>query len=291
MKCSNTDGHIRARVFPFSICLVLTLLNAGRVDGSPNKPPAIQKASDSSAPKSKSLSPSEQQKFLETRLPGAMIGSFGAFSSLLYAVDNTIIGTDDKDVLKAEVRTMYPPKEVYMPTHAELFDMIARQTGSSFSYEPKRNYWHFRVPPMPLPYTITKAPGWIEENRGDYVAYIPSIAPVGMDIYMMGKYSALSPAQEKEIREFGAKMFSRHIAPKATVNDMKFVTVDGTSALYFAAPAPQGDRLWRQWAFLKGGELYVIVSCYGKDQKEQIERDVDLMVSTFHGNDAAPKKF
>lgn len=231
------------------------------------------------------LSPSEQQKLLEDRGPGLLMGRFSSFSSLLFATQRICIGSYDQNVNNSQLYSWYPDKELYMPTHAELFDMIARQTGSSFSYEAKSAFWVFQPPPLPLPFTIQKAQGWTEEKRLGYVAYIPTIAPVGMDIYMMGKYSGLVPEKERQIVEHSAALFSSRIAPKSTVKMMKEVTVDGVTALYFASPAPNPGLLWRQWAFLKNGEMYVIVSAYKEDQKEQIEKDVDSMIATFHAKD------
>lgn len=270
----------------FLVVVFLNLLTASfyadPVIASPKKAVGGHTSAAPSLQKRRTLSPAEQQKFLEARMPGVMIGTFRSYASLFFATQDACIGTHDQDVSETSLQSWYPKKELYMPTHAELFDMIARQTGSSFSYEPKSDYWVFHPPPMGLPYKIAKAQGWTEQNRRGYVAYIPSIAPVGMDIYLLGRYSGLTPDKEKLIREYGAKLFSSHIAPHSTVNEMKEVTVDGATALYFSSPAPKPGLLWRQWAFLKDGELYVIVSAYNKEQKEQIERDVDFMVDSFH---------
>jgi hypothetical protein len=197
MKGSVPDKTLKKLLTLVSIFPLLSFITTVYVNAAPENAPRRDKVSASASPKRRSLSPSEQQKFLATRVLGVMMGSFGAYASLLYATEDICIGTDNQDVLKAQLHTMYPAKAVYMPTHAELFDMIARQTRSSFSYIADDDHWHFHIPYLALPYMIVKAPGWTEENRNDYVSYIPSTAPVGMDIYMMGKDSGLSTAQEK----------------------------------------------------------------------------------------------
>jgi hypothetical protein len=162
--------------------------------------------------------------------------------------------------------------------------MIARQTQTSFKYEPEVNVWLFDEPQMPLPYTVKKAAGWREEDRGSYVAYIPEVAPVGMDIYMMGRYSGLSDSQTKKITEIAALRFSKHIDANVTASDMKAAIVDGAEAIYFESAAPQPNILWRQWAFFKNGNAFVIVSTYSQENKIKIVADVNAMVKSFHAN-------
>lgn len=135
---------------------------------------------------------------------------------------------------------------------------------------------------MPLPYSLTLAKGWRSEERGNYTAYIPKIAPVGMDIYMMGRYHNMDNEQLKELRADNALQFAEKISSNVTVSDMKTVTVDGCEALAFASKAPMDGRRWRQWAFIKKGELFVIVSAYSDDNESKIVPDVDAMVATFH---------
>jgi hypothetical protein len=265
----------------------------GRANAAPSATDAIPSApapapAPAQEPTVKSLSTEEQSKFLEQRLPGNVIGNLGSFASLLFAMEGTAIGSSSTDVLHRPLHTIYPDKDTYMPTYAEFFDMIARQTSTSFKYLPEVNVWLFDEPRMPQPYTLKKADGWKEENRGMYVSYIPEVAPVGMDVYMMGRYSDISDAQSKKIRDIAALIFSEHIDPKLTVSDMKPATVNGADAIYFEAEAPVADRLWRQWAFFKNGQAFVIVSTYSKENKDKIVPAVDAMVKSFQASDKAP---
>jgi hypothetical protein len=137
----------------------------------------------------KALSKEEQTAFLAKRTPsGMMLGSFDGYCSLLYATQDVCIHTESEEVNRTSLHSPFP--EFYKPTWAELFGAIARQTKSSWNYDPKSDYWVFNKPSQPLPFTIDLAKGWKADDRGDYISYQPKIAPVGMDVYMMGTYSA-----------------------------------------------------------------------------------------------------
>ena len=240
------------------------------------------------APHPKSLSLEEQRKFLLTRLPGNVIGNFGGFASLLYEMEGALIGSASTDVLHRPLHTIFPDKVVYMPTYGEFFEMIARQTHTSFKYEPEVNVWLFDEPSMPLPYTMTKAAEWQEEDRGTCVTYVPQLTPTGLDIYMMGRYSDISDAQLKKVRDILALRFSKHIDANVAISDMKAATVDGADAIYFDSAAPEAGRRWRQWAFCKDGQAYVIVSSYGVANKDKVVPEVDGMVRSFHVRERTP---
>jgi hypothetical protein len=139
---------------------------------------------------------------------------------------------------------------------------------------------------MPLPYALKKAQDWKQEDRGLSVAYIPPEVPMGMDIYMMGRYSDVTAAQSKKIGDWLALRFSKHIDPGVTAADMKAATVDGADAIYFESAGPETDRHWRQWAFLKNGQAFVIVSSYSDENKNKVVSAVDAMVNSFHVNES-----
>jgi len=230
----------------------------------------------------KSLTVDEQKRFLQTRVPGSLIGKFGSFAGLFYALEGVLIGTPSKKVLEIQLHGVYPKKEIYQPTYEEFFETIARQTETSFSYQPDVNVWLFDAPAMPLPFSLTKAPDWTEENRGQYVAYIPTVAPVGMDIYMMGKYSALSDEKAKNIREFLALSFSQAMLKTPTIDQMKNTTIDGAEALYLESAGKAPETRWRQWAFIKNGCGFIIVSAYRTENEKTIVPAVDAMIKSFH---------
>ncbi|MBS2008601.1 MAG: hypothetical protein JST01_16255 [Cyanobacteria bacterium SZAS TMP-1] len=228
------------------------------------------------------LSPAEQAKFLQTRGPGSILGKLGNFASLLYAAENILIGSTDREVLEKPLHTAYPSRAVYQPTRAEFFDTIARQTGTSYKYMADNDSWIFDPPAMPVPYSIDVLPGWKVEDRGQYVAYIPDMAPVGMDIYMMGRYSDLQPEQKVKSENFMAMACSQALPKGVGPADMKAVDLDGVQALYYECPGRVKDMHWRQWAFIKNGQGYLIVSAFKSENKDKIVGDVDRMLKTFH---------
>ncbi len=240
-------------------------------------PISAQKARKKSAP-----SQPQSSEFLTRRLPtGVMTGTFNSFASLLYAVDETILHTDSKDVGSTELHSVFP--EFYKPTYREFFDAIARQTQSTWQPDPAHKQWFFSPPAAPLPYSIKLAQGWSSHDEGMYVGYVPPTAPVGMDVYMMGTYSANPPNATtlmKNVRSELAIQFARNVKPGVTPKDMKKVQIAGAEALYFEAPSPRPGTMWRQWAFLKNGQAFVIVSVVAKDDR-QVWTDVDAMVSSF----------
>jgi hypothetical protein len=228
------------------------------------------------------LSVAEQAKFLQTRGPGSMLGRLSNFASLLYAAENILIGSSSKEVLEKPLHTAYPSRSIYEPTRAEFFDTIARQTGTTYQYMVENDSWIFNPPAMPLPFNIDICQGWKTEDRGQYVAYIPQIAPVGMDIYMMGRYSDLQPEQKVKIEDFMAMACSQALPEAVTVADMKRVSLDGVEALYYECPGRVKDMHWRQWAFIKNGQGYLIVSAFKTENKDKITADVDRMLKSFH---------
>jgi hypothetical protein len=227
---------------------------------------------------------SEQQKaLLSRRLPsGAITGTFGSFGSFLYAALDVAIHTDDKEIGDAELHSPFP--DFYKPTLKELLDTIALQTGSSWAYDSQRDYWVFAKPARPKPYTIALADKWVANDRGVYVSYKPPTYPVGMDIYYYGVYSADDPEQEQalweKIRDSWAIGFASNFKRGISIAEMQKVSVDGVEALYFETTTTRPGVIWRQWALVKNGKAFVIVSTLPSGDK-QLLSDVEAMVKSF----------
>jgi hypothetical protein len=250
--------------------------------------PAVSSAepeSETKTPK-KQLSSEQQVQFLHAKAPTIHGETFADFADALTESGLAPVFTSSAKVKKIRLHPIWP--ESYRPTFAELFEAIARQTGTTMKYDNASNRWAFDPPAMPLPYSLTLAKGWRTEDRGDYTAYIPSVAPVGMDIYMIGRYQNLSDAQVKQLNAEHALKFADMIRSGATTDDMKSATVDGCEALTFVSKAPMAGRQWRQWAFFKSGEAFVIVSTYDDANTSKIVADVDSMVASFHVLEPAP---
>jgi hypothetical protein len=229
----------------------------------------------------KALTPEEQVAFLARRTPGGMMGTFDGYCSLLYAVHNVAIHTDSQEVNRTSLHSPFP--DFYKPTWRERFDSIARQTRSSWTYDPKLDYWVFSNPPMPVPFEISLAKGWKSEDRGEYVFYGPPSAPVGMDIYMMGTYSA--PEKEEDlfnkVQEDLALRFAKNFKKDVTVGEMSNVKVGRHVALHFKISAPQTGVIWRQWILVDSGAAIAIVSAIKPEVENQVYPDVEKMLKSF----------
>lgn len=210
------------------------------------------------------------------------MGNFGSFGSLIFGVMNIAIHTNDSQIGATELHTPFP--DFYKPTIRELFDTIALQTGSSWTYDPKTDYWVFAKPAKAKPFSITLVDEWISRDRGMYVSYKPPTYPVGMDIYYYGSYSADKKAEEealwKQIRNSWAIGFASRAKRDTTIAEMSSVTIDGVEAVYFQSPTPRPGVVWRQWAFVKNGQAFVIVSTL-PESDDKLRSAVESMVKSF----------
>jgi hypothetical protein len=235
----------------------------------------------------KKLWSEEQEAFLANRTAGQMLGTFNGYCSLLYATVEVAIHTESEEVNQTGLSSFFP--KFYKPTWKELFDDIARQTKSTWKYDPTRNFWVFSPPAGNLPFKIELAEKWKADDRGRYMSYHPAIAPVGMDIYMVGTYSVSEEEKKKEkeadlfhkVRDSlavqFAKIFKEDIQPK----DMEEVTINGLKALHFKIAAPQTGIIWRQWVIVDSGKAFAIVSAIKPEQEKEILPDVEKMLNSF----------
>lgn len=228
----------------------------------------------------KPLTVAEQNELLKSRNGFGLLGNFNSMASLLYATAGVFIHCSPVEVGKCQVLSVFPAS--YKATMAELFESMARQTGTTFKYNDQGGFWDFQPPAMPLPYKVTVPPSWKQEERGGYVAYIPAVAPVGMDIYMMGRYSGLDKAQSHKAVEELSMMFAGTVNAAATTKDLVACTVDGVDGLkYETSSVKRPDTGWHQWAFIKDGQAFLIVSTIDKKNESTVWPDVQSMVASF----------
>jgi len=228
------------------------------------------------------LSDEEKLKELHKRSKSSSIlGSFYEFNNLLFCMGAPYLQTTSVDVSNTRLQSVHA--QDYMPTFAELFETMARQTQSSVRYEPTfMSKWIVVPPAMPLPYSLKLEDGWKVEDRGLYVAYIPTLQPVGMDVYMLGRYSGLSREKTIESRNLNALMFAKMFDKTVTVGDMEEVKLSNCDALFFKAKATiKKDCQWRQWSFLKDGQAFVIVSALDNKNADVLLPQVERMVASF----------
>jgi len=233
--------------------------------------------------KRKSLDKDGQERFLAQRkMSGEIVGTFDSFCSLLFAVNDVAIHTESNEINETKLQSVFP--DFYKPTWKEVFNAIALQTRSTWRYDDKRDFWVFAAPALQKPYSITLPDKWQPKDMGMWNGYKPPHYPVGMDVYYFGTYSAdsgQSPAALwNKVRNFWAVNFASKLKKGVTVEEMQKVTVDGAEALYFEAPAPRPNLLWRQWVFVIEGKTFFILSTLPKDDKPAMT-DVDGMIKSF----------
>jgi hypothetical protein len=229
------------------------------------------------------LTEKQQKELLSGRLrSGDVIGTFNSFTSLLFALHEVAMHTEDAEINNTKLNSPFP--EFYKPTVGELFDTIALQTRSSWKYDPKTNYWVFAKPAIQKPYSLTLADKWATRDMGIYTGYKPTTFPAGMDVYYYGVYSADDSKQAaslwEKIRNTWALKFASNFKRGITIDELKKVTVDGVEALYFEGPAPRPGITFREWALIKNGKMFVIISTLPTDDKHSVA-DVEAMVKSF----------
>lgn len=230
------------------------------------------------------MTPAQLKKFLQTRTSGQMFGNFESYASLLWAINEVGVWDEGTDVGKIQLQCPFP--ENYRPTWKEHMDVLARQVGCSWHYDHATGYWVFDKKKMEPPFKLKIAEGWTRKDQGQDVVFVPPIAPVGMDVYMMGHYSGDDPAKLPEIfanaRQHVSLRFAKHFKADATEADFTTEKVCGEDAWFFSAPTPRDSKSrWRQWAFVKNGWCFVIVSVISDENESKLLPDVKGMISSF----------
>jgi len=232
----------------------------------------------------KRFTPEELHAFLGQRTSGEVFGNFTAYASLLYSLHSVAIW--DREAGVGNIRLHGTYIDDYQPTWQEHLDVLARQVSCSWRYNHDTGYFVFEKKPLSLPYKLKVAKGWKGHDNGDNFVYVPPTAPVGMDVYTLGHYSADDPAELKalgpKIRERLSMIFAPGFKPDVTASDFREQKVAGVDALFFTAPTPRDPkRTWRQWAFVKDGWAFVVVSVLHTDQEPKLLPDVKRMLASF----------
>ncbi len=222
---------------------------------------------------------SAKEEFIESVAPTIYHDTFSEYAGYLNSAGIINMSSSNTQVNKTDLDSIC---KSYRMKFVEFLETIARQTSSSVKYDEKTKRWLFEPPAMPLSYQVKMADGWRERKSGMYTAYIPTVQPVGMDVYMLGRFKNLSEAQLIEIRNEQAIRFAERMKNGTTFSDFKNTKVDGVEAIYFECPAPTEKRYWRQWSFIKNNQSFMIVSTYDEKNTEKIRADVDSMVASFH---------
>lgn len=234
------------------------------------------------------MTPPELAAFLKKRTSGQMMGNFDSYTSLLWAVDTVGVWNEGTDTDNIPLHSPFP--ENYKPTWKELMDDLARQVKCSWHYNHDTGYWVFDKKIPPPPFTLKIAEGWTNRDDGQSIVFIPPIAPVGLDVYVMGHYSSDEPAKLVEVfadaRKHVSILFARNFKPDVSEKDFSTEKVCGEKALFFSATSPRDPKIkWRQWAFVKNGWCFVIVSAIREENESRLFKDVKKMIASFKVSD------
>ncbi len=261
----------------------------------------------------KVLSERELSAFLSQRVEAGLDGSFGEFANKFMVFSSMsagkAVGLETKDAKVAEARLSPVFPGFYRPTLAQLFDMIAMQSRSSWSYVKENQFALSDSPAKGKPddnliiitfkanpsivvtrraYSIKLAEGWKRNDRGHWEMLVPPKVRVGMDIYDMGRYSAETPFEQdelmKRVRLEVSQDWAAQIGKKLAAADFQTVKVGKFEALHFDAMIPSRlnkDVHWRQWVLTVGDRCFFIVSTLFPDQEKDILPDVNAMLASF----------
>lgn len=258
----------------------------------------------------KVLPQDEIDKIMSRRLQGGLVHSFGQFANMFLVKSrldtnvSVMLKAANGDIADTELQSVFPG--FYKPTLAELCDAIALQTFSKWSYEKEDQFIMSSVPGEKMidegivvlsfradtgrkkTFTVTPASGWRQEDRGHWEMFIPPNAPVGMDIYEVGRYSAKKGEDVDklmlQVRKEVSLEWAGKVYPKIDEKDLKPDKVGAFDALHFEASVPSRlgkDVHWRQWVFMAGNRCFFIVSTLFPEQEETVWPDVQEMLKSF----------
>lgn len=234
------------------------------------------------------MTPAELEVFLKKRTSGQIFGSFDSYTSLLWAMQEVGVWNQGTDIGGVELQCPFP--ETYRPTWKELMDVLARQVDCSWRYNHDTGYWVFERKRMEAPFSLTMAKGWTRRDEGQSVVFVPPIAPVGMDVYVLGHFSSGDPKKLPEVfanaRKHSSMLFARRFKSGVTEKDFSSEKVCGETALYFSTPTPRDSKLkWRQWAFVKSGWSFIVASVISQENEPQLLPDVKAMIASLQVTD------
>ncbi len=257
------------------------------------------------APEVKPLTADQLEKLLQTRLDGRLSFLFRQFANMFVVKSSielgktVVLATVSKEIEYAEVESVFPVS--YKPRLRELLDAIALQTGAKWDYEPTNRFirsnrrlktpitdiavFEFSKVERKKPIQVTLAEGWTSTDRGHWIMCKPPTAPVGMDIYELGRYScddrAKTPELLMQIPRDVALDWARRVKPDTSGSELKAARVGNYDALLFEATLKAkegGDVHWRHWVFMAGDRCFLVLSTLFPDQEKALLPEVESMI-------------
>ncbi|MCX7008255.1 MAG: hypothetical protein NTY53_13580 [Kiritimatiellaeota bacterium] len=256
----------------------------------------------------KPLTAQQQEHLLKERISGGLGYTFHAFANMFLVSSrqqtafSVGLMSTNSDIVKKELQAIFP--QFYKPTLRELLDAIALQTAATWSYEVTGKFVEgdsTNTPPLEgfaifefvsakraKPFEVTLAKGWKAEDRGHWLTLVPPTFPVGLDIYEIGAYSAVDPAQEKALfKKVPAEValeWAQRVKKNATRKELKPGKVGPYDAWFFEAMVPTHlgqDAHWRHWVFMVANKCYFIVSTIFPEREAELYPAVEQMLKSF----------
>lgn len=285
--------------------------STGAEDESAKAPSEETKAKKSVKVPLRMLTPAELDKLLARRLDGSLGYEFRQFSNMFFVKSHIDLGnevalsTANKEIAEYELQSPFP--DSYKPTLRELLDAIALQTSSAWSYKKEHQFSyhegeakpekkddsgsvviHFDPVKREKPFAYKLKKGWTALDRGNWINCVPESAPMGLDFYEMGTYSAKNPEEETalfaKIRTDVALHWALLVKKDAVEKDLHPAKIAERDALFFdtMVTPKEGPKIhWRHWVFMDGNKCFFIVSAIFVDQEKKLGPEVEAMVRSF----------
>ncbi|GEM_PF-5293118 len=267
----------RLIIFIASFICVIGSCAATPPQSGPDDKPTVHVTSQDAGP---DIDPESLVK--QRYLARPLFRTFRSFVGSAYATANVWVYADgdDESIYATELVYAYP--RFYTPTWREMFDSAARQIRGKWEWNPQNRQFKFeRMNEEPV-MGVKLAKDWRKQDRGLYVWHAPKGQPMGMDIYFLGHYTAdaKQPDLMDRVRAHAAMFILGQFPVAPKIETMQRIGVASGEALY-ARVLPRPGVVWRQWALVKDGNAFLIVSAMPEEKEAELAPAVDEMVRTF----------
>jgi hypothetical protein len=267
----------RLIVFIASIICVIGSCAAAPPQFGPDGKPAVPVTSQDTGP---DIDP---QSLVEQRYSAVpLFRTFRSFVGSAYATAKVWVYADGDDEPMYASELVYTYPRFYTPTWREMFDSAARQLRGKWEWNPQNRQFKFERTNEDPAIGVKLAKDWRRQDRGLYVWHAPRGLPMGMDIYFLGHYTAdaKQPDLIEKARAHAAMFILGQFPAPPKVETMQRIRVASGEALY-ARVLPRPGVVWRQWALVKDGNAFLIVSALPEEKEGELSPVVDEMVRTF----------
>lgn len=259
------------------------------------------------------LSPAEQSSLLAKRFSGGLGATFERFANMfvvsgMIATGSTIgLATESSEIENTVLNPAFP--NYYEPTLRELLDMVARQTGSKWAYDPTGRFIHTdkkqdkpltgiaifefkKCAPETPPYAVKLPDNWKAIQGNGVTHFISPLNKPGLDIYEVGTYSGATTEEETKLlqslpTEIGL-MWANMIKPSAAKKDLQVTKLGKYDAVKFETPTTGKDKqqvIWRNWGITVGKRGFALLSVIPESDENKVSADIEAILKTLEIRD------